>query len=320
MAGTLKRNELNIRDPYVLFYNDTYYLYGTRSASCWDLMDGFDVYESKDLSLWSEATEVFHKPENFPYDRCFWAPEVYAIEDRFYMVTTLHGPDTTKGIHLLVADSPKGPFRYVRRLTPKDWNCIDGTLLFEKDKTWLIFSHTLEDTPRGDMCALELSWDTDSDNAEKSIKNASLGSGESTEKSLIPQGEPIFLYEAADAPWSCPIPFAKEEFGIEEDAYFTDGPCAITLKDNSLAILWSAWSKKGYAIGVAKSASGKISGPWVHDETPFYPENGGHGMCFQDRDGKWIYTLHYPNDKFQEHPVFYELIEEEGTIRLGREL
>ncbi len=45
-------------------------------------------------------------------------------------------------------------------LTPDDWNCIDGMLYQEKEKIYLIFSHSFfEDVPDGDMCMVELEND-----------------------------------------------------------------------------------------------------------------------------------------------------------------
>ncbi|MFR3797379.1 MAG: hypothetical protein ACLT1X_07615 [Christensenellales bacterium] len=31
----MRREEINIRDPFVLTRNGQYYLYGTRGATCW---------------------------------------------------------------------------------------------------------------------------------------------------------------------------------------------------------------------------------------------------------------------------------------------
>jgi len=39
-------NQVNIRDPYILLYNDRYYMYGTRSETCWGVADGFDCFIS----------------------------------------------------------------------------------------------------------------------------------------------------------------------------------------------------------------------------------------------------------------------------------
>ncbi len=286
----MKTTEINIRDPYVLLHGGVYYLYGTRSESCWDKMDGFDVYTSPDLENWEGPIEIFHRPENFFADRCFWAPECYYVNGEFVFIATLHGPDIAKGIFCLKSDSPTGPFRYVGRLTPEDWNCIDGTLFLGGETPYLVFSHTLEDTPDGDMCAVALSAD---------LEQA--------------EGEPFFLFRAAEAPWAKPIPFAKAEFGIDGDAYFTDGPTVYRHRNGALSIIWSSWSKCGYAVGVAQSKSGKLAGPWVQCPDPLYPENGGHGMLFETKEGDLLYTLHYPNDKHCERPHFYP-VKENGDL------
>ena len=44
-------------------------------------------------------------------------------------------------------------------LTPENWNCIDGMIYQEKEKIYLIFSHSFEDVPDGDMCMVELEED-----------------------------------------------------------------------------------------------------------------------------------------------------------------
>ena len=71
----MKTNEINIRDPYILLHDSKYYLYGTRSESCWGEADGFDCYVSEDRENWDGPFEVFHRPEGFWADRAYWAPE-----------------------------------------------------------------------------------------------------------------------------------------------------------------------------------------------------------------------------------------------------
>lgn len=44
----MKTTDINIRDPYVLLHDGHYYLYGTRSATCWGPAEGFDCYTSDD--------------------------------------------------------------------------------------------------------------------------------------------------------------------------------------------------------------------------------------------------------------------------------
>jgi hypothetical protein len=281
----MKTNEINIRDPYVLLHEDRYYLYGTRSESCWGEADGFDCYVSADRENWEGPVEIFHRPEGFWADRAYWAPECVYYRDAFFLITTLGAADRKKGIYVLRSDSPLGPFApYGVCLTPEDWSCIDGTLFFEEGQPWLIFSHSFEDDPKGDMCLLPLKEDL----------SAAVG-------------EPVTLFSAAEAPWARPVPFAKAEFGMDGDVYFTDGPCVKKLHDGELIMTWSSWSEQAYAVGVALSESGRVRGPWRQLGTPLYPANGGHGMIFTEKDGSLCFTLHTPNDKYLERPAFYQV-------------
>ena len=281
----MKTNEINIRDPYVLLHEDRYYLYGTRSESCWGEAEGFDCYVSADRENWEGPVEVFHRPEGFWADRAYWAPECVYYRDAFFLITTLGAADRKKGIYVLRSDSPLGPFvPFGARLSPEDWSCIDGTLYLEEGKPWLIFSHSFEDDPKGDMCLLPLKEDI---------------SG--------PAGEPVTLFSAAEAPWARPVPFAKAEFGMDGDVYFTDGPCVKKLPGGELIMTWSSWSEQAYAVGVAMSENGRVRGPWRQLGTPLYPANGGHGMIFTEKDGSLCFTLHTPNDKYLERPAFYQV-------------
>lgn len=290
----MKTNEINIRDPYVLLYEGTYYLYGTRSDTCWSEADGFDCYTGTDLENWDGPFEVFHRPEGFFADRSYWAPECYAHNGEFYLIATLGGADRKKGVYALVADQPLGPFVPVsdKPLTPEDWACIDGNIFWDENgKAHLIFSHSFEDTPDGDMCAVELS-----DDFRRTVS------------------APMKLFSAAEAPWAKPVPFAEAEFGMSGDVYFTDGPCVHRLQNGTLVMLWSSWSDRGYAVGTALSRSGKLTGPWEHLPEKLFPEDGGHGMLFTGKDGKLIYTLHYPNERYQEHPIFLAMQESDGKL------
>ena len=291
--GTLRATEINLRDPYVLLHEGKYYLYGTRSETCWGEADGFDSYVSDDRETWQGPFEIFHRPEGFWADRAYWAPECVHWQDAFYLITTLGAEDRTKGVYALRAESPLGPFvPYGGRLTPEAWNCIDGTLYVEDGRPWLVFSYSFESSPTGDMCAVELKDDLSA-----------------------PMGEPMKLFSAAEAPWAKPVPFAKQEFGMDGDVYFTDGPCVTKLPDGKLIMTWSSWSERAYAVGVAESASGTLTGPWIQRAEPLYPANGGHGMLFTEKDGSLWFALHSPNDKYKERPVFYPL-ETDGGLRL----
>lgn len=295
-CDSMKTNEINIRDPYVLLHNGCYYLYGTRSATCWGPADGFDCYTSEDMENWHGPIEIFHRPKGFFADQAYWAPECIYYKDAFYLITTFGAQNMKKGIYILKSDNPTGPFEiYSERLTPEDWACIDGTIYFDDNIPYLIFSHSFEDTPDGDMCVMQLSGDL-----TKSVS------------------ESITLFSAGEADWVKPIPFAKAEFGMDGDVYFTDGPCVTKMEDEKLYMTWSSWSVCGYAVGVAVSDTGSIDGPWRQLDTPLFPENGGHGMMFRDNNGKLMFTLHFPNDKYKERPMFAELVLQDGTLQLKK--
>ena len=81
----MKLNEINIRDPFVVYENGTYYLYGTRAKDFGCHVGGVDVYRSKDLESWSEPIECFNS-EQFGLNRKVnWAPEVHRYKGAYYM-------------------------------------------------------------------------------------------------------------------------------------------------------------------------------------------------------------------------------------------
>ena len=305
----MKNTEINIRDPFVLLHDDKYYLYGTRSATCWGPADGFDCYVSSDMENWEGPVEIFHRPEGFFADAFYWAPECYEYNGSFYLVATLGTLDNSikKGTYILRSDEPTGPFEvYSERITPADWTCIDATMYIEEGEPWIVFSHSFEDpgSVDGDYCLMKLSHD---------LRTAS---GHEDGSLALPE-DIVTLFSAKDCPWATPVPFAKAEFGIDGDCYFSDGPSLLMIED-SLYMINSSWGGRGYAVGVARSDSGRIAGPWSIQNEPLYPENGGHGMFFKDLNGDIIFTLHYPNDKYSERPHFMKVTEKDGTLVLDK--
>ena len=57
----MRTDEVNIRDPYLLIVDGTYYLYGTRSETCWGKADGFDCYRSRDGKEWEGPNSGLQK-------------------------------------------------------------------------------------------------------------------------------------------------------------------------------------------------------------------------------------------------------------------
>lgn len=284
----MKTNDIIIRDPFVLFDNGNYYLYGTRSQTAWGYGTGFDVFVSNNLEDWHGPIEIFHRPDNFWADKEFWAPECIKKDGKYYLIATFGKKNGFKKIQILFSDSPEGPFSPLTddAITPVTWNCLDGTIFIDKmENSWLIFSHGFPQEPKGAIVAAQLSKDM---------------------KTLITT--PKTLFYAADAPWTQAIPFAKKEFGLDGENYFSDGPYLFYNKNQELCMLWSSWSSNGYAMGISVSESGEILGPWVHSEKAIY-HGGGHGMIFSTNEQTSYVVWHTPNEFMKEHPIFMSLDE-----------
>ena len=82
-------------------------------------------------------------------------------------------------------------------------------------------------------------------------------------------------------------------------------------------MLWSSFGSGGYAMGIARSTSGHIQGPWVHDAKPIWRDDGGHGMLARTLDGDLLLVLHQPNDSPNERAMFVRVRESRGTLELA---
>ena len=282
----IKLNDIVIRDPFILLYENQYYLYGTRSLLCWKKPEdidtqGFDVYVSEDLENWSEPIEVFKRPKDFWADKNFWAPEVHEYKGAFYMFATFIGEKRRRGTQILKASHPTGPFAIhsPEPVTPADWECLDGTLYVDKKgKPHLVFCHEWVQIKDGTICALPLSDDL-----------------------TKPIGEPKELFKASEPSWS----------DVDAERYVTDGPFLYRTKTDELLMFWSSLKDKNYVEAVARSSNGEIDGEWTNLDTLLYETDGGHGMAFRTKESELYFTLHSPNINYHENPHFLK-IEDQG--------
>ncbi|HML23865.1 MAG TPA: glycoside hydrolase family 43 protein [Aggregatilinea sp.] len=289
----LKNMDIHIRDPFVLpvVAEQQYYLYGTTGAEAWtNSASGIDCYTGADLETWEGPFPAFRPPADFWADRNFWAPEVHAFRGCYYMFASFKAEDARRGTQILAAAAPQGPFLPVSDgpVTPRDWECLDGTLFVDaEDHPWIVFCHEWVQVGDGEICALRLSDDLAS-----------------------PVGQPHLLFRASEAPW------AQEVNSKGRRGYVTDGPWLHRLASGELIMLWSSFSAGGYTVGIARSVSGGILGPWEQVPDPLYAGDGGHCMVFRTFDGGLFLAYHRPNPFPDERPYFVPLRETASGLEI----
>lgn len=287
-------DDIQIRDPFVLHDEEAgkYWLYGSTDANIWSgPATGFDTWWSDDLTNWNGPIPAFRPAAEFWSHTQYWAPEVHKHAGSFYMFATFTAPGHTRGTQVLRADRPEGPFIPWSKgpLTPRDWECLDGTLHVEEGAPHLVFCREWKDVGDGEIHVVPLSDDL---------------------RTTI--GEPRRLFAASSAPWARSIP--RPEF---PEVFVTDGPFLHRAADGRLMMLWSSFGDSGYAMGVSVSASGGIQGPWSQTDEPLWATDGGHGMIFRAAAGTLHLTLHTPNTTPDERAHFFPLVETPSGLSLG---
>ncbi len=269
-------SQIKCRDPFITVDREKgeYYLIisrrGPENARLF-------AYKSKDLENWDEAGFVYHMPEGYKCPDDWWAPDTYYYNGKYYCFVTVanHAKGIMRGTTVLRSDNgPLGPYKNIIPddrlfITPPGMQCLDASLYIDKDgEPWTLFC---------------VEWN--GPNVTDSV-------GEIWCQRLNKElngtvGDPIKLFRTADAPW------AREANG---KAVVTDAPFAWRDdKSGHLLMLWSSFAPK-YSIGQAISTSGSVTGPWVHEKTMIFPDNGGHQMVFRDLNGNLKMSFHSPNE------------------------
>jgi len=295
---------LKVKDPQILAdpVSKKYYMYsetftcGTTPAG--RKGTGKTIYTicSEDLVNWSDPILVFEQND-------FWADEDYRslhgfyLNEKYYIIGAFSAVGHLRRMQALVADSPEGPFEPVSDdfLTPPAWQVMDGTLYRDKKgQLWLVFAHDWVEVYDGQICAIRVKEDL---------------------STYI--GNPMILFRGSDAPWGDDFMWSSNEGGGAAMC-----PQPYRMKDGSLIMLWQNSTPYGYAIGVAKSETGEICGPWIQMEKPVYALDGAHGTLFNRFDGRLMMALYNPgrtgrNGKtpgittlmFEMEEVYYGVIE-----------
>ncbi|QOI63994.1 family 43 glycosylhydrolase [Arthrobacter sp. TES] len=293
-----KLADIQIRDPFLLTLPDDagYLLFGSTDKNIWSgPATGFDCYRSSDLEDWEGPIPAFRPSPGFWGKEQYWAPEVHGYQGRYFMFATFTAPGHCRGTQILSAESPEGPYTPWSDgpVTPRDWECLDGTLHIDAGGTpWLVFCHEWKQVNDGTIVAHQLSHDL---------------------RTTV--GEPTVLFAASEAPWSraLDVPAVADR---EAPVYVTDGPFLHRMANGKLIMLWSGFGDHGYAMGIARSASGTVLGPWVQEPEPIWGRDGGHGMIARKLDGGLILTLHQPNQSPHERAAFFALRETEDSVVL----
>jgi len=254
---------------------------------------------SRDLETWDGPRVIFETPQNFWAQRGIWAPELHAWRGKFYLFLTFNTDDkfpeqwrnwyprVKRGSQILVGDSPRGPFRpFANHSTlPADMMTLDGTFWVEEGTPYMIFSHEWVQITDGRMEFIQLKEDL-SDTI----------------------GEPEWMFQASDAPWS--------QKSKETGCHVTDGPYLYRSNSGKLLMVWSSFGAGGYLVGVARSKSGKLAGPWEQQAEPLFTHDGGHPMLFHRFDGQLMMILHSPNHTPEERARLFEVEDLGDTLRL----
>ncbi|WP_026565312.1 glycoside hydrolase family 43 protein [Bacillus sp. UNC41MFS5] len=301
----VNREDIHMRDPFVFPYaeENKYYLFGTTFADgCGDKDPVFEVYVSQDLETWEGPYIAFDPPRGFWGVRHYWAPEVFSIDDRFYMFASFKGGiGEHRGTGILVADHPAGPYvpHSEGAATPGNWECLDGTFYEDKDgQRWMVFCHEWTQEYEGKIKAIRLTHD---------LKHC--------------YGEPVEILNAAEMKWI-------RLFGdprIEKKGFLTDAPFMYEAQNGDLLMLWSSYSVPnygdkgfgGYTVAVARSKSGSIEGPWHHEQELLMDRNAGHSSLFTGLDGQTYLSTHYPDTPHgSERPLFITIEELADGLRI----
>lgn len=124
-------------DPFILLFDNKYYLYFTNEEGD---QDGFLVYESNDLINWENKGYCLKK-ENVMGDKWFWAPEVIYYNNQFYMVYS-----SEEHLGIAISKSPLGPFVQQDKKWLIEDKAIDGHFFLDDDGKMYLYYAKLDGT------------------------------------------------------------------------------------------------------------------------------------------------------------------------------
>lgn len=323
--------DVALGDPFVLHASDgKFYMYGTS-----DGILGFRVYVSDDLEDWTLEGVAYDgsAPEVWGRD-CFWAPEVYERDGRYYMFFSAnpksnpHDYRENFQIGVAVADSPTGPFKDMcdRPIhTFEDWPAIDANVLWDDDgKVYLYYSLCCDRHPVESEIA---DWARDKgwyDEIEESwvcvVELKPDFSGIVGEPKVVLR--PPLSMDDRQSEWE-----SRSVTAHEMGRRWTEGSFIFKHGD-TYYMMYSAnfFGGANYAVGYATSSS--PTGPFTKaDHNPVLERGGhvtgtGHNMVLRMADGRMWCVYHARTDATgHRRLVFIDplTIDADGRLRVEAE-
>lgn len=299
----MKREELRVRDPYILVKDGKYYLYKANFYNDDPIHEdslSIVVHTSTDLENWSEAKTVYTLSTDTWKQTDLWAPEIHEYRGKFYAFISIKGKNGLRGTEISMSDTPDGIFEPItdEASTPIGQSCIDGTLYTENGKPYIVYSR---DWPSnyvkekqayvGQIWAQELSIDL---------------------KKFI--GSPFLLFSSDECFYSGQNPSLCEMDGEKRKRYGSDAPFIQRLSNGKLYLTWSPYPRNNYVVLGAVADS--IKGNWKHINKPLFSKNGGHAMFFTALDGKRKMVIHCPEKVLEERALILDVQEKDGLLTL----
>lgn len=265
----------NIGDPYVLYYGGMYYLYATSMAN------GYYCWKSENLSEWSEPWICFKATEKCFGDGCFWAPEVYELNGKFYMYYTAqwkkYQNEEQLRIGVAVAEKPEGPFIDVydnRPMFDFGYGVLDAHILKDGEKNYLYYSraganHVVNGAKQSDIYVIELGKDC-----------------------ITVCGSPKLILQP-EQEWELKQPENKQ--------YWNEGPFVVKY-NNQYHLMYSANFFESSYYGIGAAVSDNPMGPFKkYENNPVLSANEnisgpGHNSVVEDKEGNLYCVYHAHTD------------------------
>jgi beta-xylosidase len=135
--------DLHLRDTSICNGEDGfYYMTGSSGDNIWDLVDGIELWRSKDLQQWDYLGLVWSVDRDGTWEKQYrwvWAPEVHVVDHKLVLTYCMLGPpgNNEGGTGILVSKTGKPGGPYVNPVTADKplTGGIDATVFQDDDGT-----------------------------------------------------------------------------------------------------------------------------------------------------------------------------------------